>query len=427
MHFDDEMKQMFVRMVQGKVHLSEWETWWNSHIPQLEAALLLGDRNRIMPADWKTGSYRSMFKSQSGIAYYFYRQGRPVKPSNFYETKAKEQEQRQKEEAMQIYYDRIAPYKKQWDLYLEKHPTKTINFEWHNLLGTPPNQKPPTPLISQHGKTIEWYKQNREALKLCLKENMTAKIAPLAKAYGMKKVGKNFFVKTQNDLVYCLWFRGYFRGGGYEAMGYHMGPLYAIEDGFLELPGHICHGDTFQKIEQDWSEIQYDVDAINVDKINQEFDYILTFLAEEVFPEWHKIDSLETYFSLEHQAYLQATETGPIDPLTQWPMWETEAKQNRDPWHARDYTLGVWELLSGKEEEGYKHLESCVQQKKSYYCGDYNDRSSPDAILYHNAELFANTKQIKDHNDRKNAILKTYDEVCQFMKYYYRLTKRVER
>lgn len=51
-------------------------------------------------------------------------------------------------------------------------------------------------------------------MHLRLKENMQAKIAPLARAYGMKKAGPKTFVKEQNGIVSYLNFVGYFRGGG---------------------------------------------------------------------------------------------------------------------------------------------------------------------------------------------------------------------
>ena len=48
-----------------------------------------------------------------------------------------------------------------------------------------------------------------------------------------------------------------------------------------------------------------------VERINEKFDDILTYLADGILPEWQKIDSLETYFAKERLEYLKATETGP--------------------------------------------------------------------------------------------------------------------
>lgn len=107
------------------------------------------------------------------------------------------------------------------------------------------------------------WKETGKELKLRLKENMQAKIAPLAKAYGMKKSGPKTFVKEKNGLVCLLRFIGYFRGGGYEAMQYYICPVYAIDTGILGLPGHISHGEDFQKMQRDWGVIQYGMTAVD--------------------------------------------------------------------------------------------------------------------------------------------------------------------
>ena len=86
MSFQDEMKQIFLRVAAGEVEPDEWETWWNSNKARLEEALNRGDRGRMMPASWYA-SYYWMAKTQSGVAYYFYAQGRPIKTSNYYEEK----------------------------------------------------------------------------------------------------------------------------------------------------------------------------------------------------------------------------------------------------------------------------------------------------------------------------------------------------
>ena len=43
MGFQDEMKQMFLRIAAGDVEPEEWETWWNSNRPKLEETLTRGE------------------------------------------------------------------------------------------------------------------------------------------------------------------------------------------------------------------------------------------------------------------------------------------------------------------------------------------------------------------------------------------------
>ena len=171
-----------------------------------------------------------------------------------------------------------------------------------------------------------------------------------------------------------------------------------------------------------------------LESINGKFDDILIFLADGVLPEWQKIDSLETYFAKERQDYLKATEKGPVDPRTGRPMWNLDAGEKKDPWRADDYLFGIWELLSGKEEEGYTRLEECVKWNSAYAENclkerpkAYNDPKEPIAVMYHNAQLFLRTKQIRDTEERRNAIRETYEEVCRFMRYYHGLEKKTER
>ena len=78
-------------------------------------------------------------------------------------------------------------------------------------------------------RTAEQWKECKDELKLRLKENLQAKIAPVAKAYGMKKAGPKTFVREKNGLVARIQFIGYFRGGGYEAMTFYLCPIYAIQ------------------------------------------------------------------------------------------------------------------------------------------------------------------------------------------------------
>lgn len=436
MGFPDEMKQMFLQVAAGKTEPAEWEKWWNTHKDKLEKILNKGDLGRIMPALWHA-DYDWMAKTQKGVAYYFHAQGRPVKTSGYYEEKAEEENIKSRQKAMEKYYETTAPTRQQWGRYLEAHPTEPVTCDWKSLLGTPPGQKPAPDFAYKNARTEEQWKKCREELQLRLKENLQAKIAPVAKAYGMKKFGPRTFVREKNGLVTCIKFIGYFRGGGYEAMNYYLCPLYAIESGILGLPGHICQGENFQKMQKNWRVIQYGMEAVDaamVDDINRKFDDILTFLADGVLPEWEKIDSLETYFAKERQDYLKATKTGPADPRTNRPMWDLDRGKEEHPWRADAYLLGVWNLLSGKEDEGYDRLEKCIKHNADFienhlkeYPEAYNDSRSPLAVMYYNAKLLTATRQIPDIKERQRAIRETYENICQFMRYYHGLARRIKR
>ena len=436
MGFQDEMKQMFLHVAAGNVEPEEWEKWWNSNKARLEAALTRGDRVRMMPALW-SADYYWMVKTQSGIAYYFHAQGRPVKTSGYYEEKAKEEEIRNRQKAMEAYQRDTAFARRIWEEYLERHPAESVTFDWKSLLGTPSGQNPAKAFGYKNAGTQEQWKECKDELKLRLKENLQAKIAPVAKAYGMKKAGPKTFVREKNGLVYRIQFIGYFRGGGYEAMSCYLCPIYAIEFGILGLPGHICQGEDFQRMHKDWGVIQYGteaVDAAMVERINRKFDDILGFLADGVLPEWQKIDSLETYFAKERRDYLKATEKGPNDPRTGRPMWDLGREEKADPWRADDYLFGVWDLLTGKEADGYARLEECVRHNSDYmenrrkeFPGACNDPRDAMAVMYYNAQLFVRTKEIADAEKRKNAIWEMYEEVCRFMRYYHGLAKKTER
>lgn len=320
---------------------------------------------------------------------------------------------------------------------MEAHPTESVTYDWKGLLGTPSGQKPAPDFSYKNARTEGQWKECKEELQLRLKENLQAKIAPVAKAYGMKKFGPKTFVREKNGLVTCIKFIGYFRGGGYEAMNYYLCPLYAIESGILGLPGHICQGESFQKMQKNWGVIQHGteaVDAAMVDDINRKFDDILTFLADGVLPEWEKIDGLETYFSKERQDYLKATKIGPADPRTNRPMWDLDRGEEAHPWRVDAYLLGVWDLLSGREDEGYTRLEECLKHNDDFiddylkeYPEAYNDSRSPLAVMYYNAKLLTATRQIPDVKERQRAIRETYENICQFMRYYHGLARRIKR
>lgn len=436
MSFQDDMKQMFLRVAAGEIEPGEWEKWWKSNSVRLEAILTRGDRLRMMPASW-SANYYWMAKTQSGVAYYFHAQGRPVKTSGYYEEKAREEELRDRQNALDTYHRKTALTRHLWEEYLERHPIEQVDFDWMSLLGTPPGQTPAKVFGYKDARTPEQWEECDEELKLRLKENLQAKITPATKAYGMKKAGPKTFVKEKNGLVSRIQFIGYFRGGGYEAMNFYLCPIYAIPYGILGLPGHISQGDSFQNMQKGWDVIQYGLTAVNaamVESINSKFDDILTFLAAGVLPEWQKIDSLETYFAKERRNYLKATEKGPDDPRTGRPMWDLSTERESHPWRANDYLFGVWALLSGREEEGYKLLESCVRFNSEYMeerlkerPKAYNDPRDSMAVMYHNAQLFVKTKQITGTEERREAIQETYEEVCRFMRYYHGLAKKTER
>ncbi len=436
MSFQDEMKQIFLRVAAGKMEPEEWEVWWNSNRLKLEESLNRGDRGRMMPALWNA-NYYWMAKTQSGVAYYFHAQGRPVKVSDYYEKKMQEEEMRERQKAMEGYHKDTASARQRWEAYLESHPTSPVIFDWKSLLGTPTGQKPAKDFPYKNARTTEQWKECGEELKLRLKENLQAKIAPVTKAYNMKKAGPKTFVREKNGLVSRIQFIGYFRGGGYEAMICYLCPLYAVQYGILGLPGHICQGENFQRMHKDWGVIQYGMEAVDaamVERINGKFDDILTFLANDVLPEWQKIDSLETYFAKERRDYLKAAEKGPKDPRTGRPMWNLDTEGNPDPWRADDYLFGVWDLLNGKESEGYAHLEECVRHNSDYMndrlkefpeaCNDPRDAM---AVMYRNAQLFLETRETPDAGLRRNAIGETYEEVCRFMRYYHGLAKKTGR
>lgn len=433
MNFENEVKKMFLKVAAGEIEPEIWAKWWNDHKAELENILNPYMQTRIMPPMWKA-DYYWMVKTQSGIAKYFYNQGRPVKCSGYYEQKAKEEETKNRWQAMEAFHRQTAWVRQPWEMYQTAHPTETVTFDWRSLLGTPPAQKPPQDFSYKTVGTNEQWKETGAEIKLRLRENIQAKIAPLAKAYGMKKAGPQTFIKETNGLVSCVRFIGYFRGGGYENMWYSIGPIYDIHAGILGIPGFITNGELFQRMERDWGVIQYitegAVDAGRVKKINEKFDDILTFLADGVFPEWQKIDSLETYFAKERIDYLKATEVGPVDPHTGRAMWDVRPNGERDPWRAGPYLFGVWDLLSGREEEGYRQLAECVEKGADYMMlaepGAYNKRDAM-AVLYYNAELFLKTMQITDVAERRQAIQNTYEDVCRFMRYYHGLSKKVER
>lgn len=80
--------------------------------------------------------------------------------------------------------------------------------------------------------------------------------------------------------------------------------------------------------------------------------------------------------------------------------------------------------------DGYARLECCVQFNSEYMKERpemYNNPKDAMAVMYHNAQLFIRTKEIADKEKRQAAIQGTYEEVCQFMRYYHGLAKKTKR
>ena len=424
-----EFEKMLRRILAGEVEPEEWETWWKSRRGQLWKVMNRGDRERIIPSGWQA-DYDSMVKTQKGAAYYFYTKGRPETASPYYEERAQEETLRLRREALEAFSAKTAGERGRWEAYLEAHPPERVDFDWKRLLGIPADQAPPRTFAYQEAWTEEQWKECREELQLRLKENLRAKIAPLVKAYGMKKNGPKTFVRERNGLVSRIKFIGYFRGGGYEDMEYYLCPLYALGRGPLNLPAEVRDGLLSREMRRNWGVIQYGTEAVDLQKVSREFDAILTFLAEGVLPEWQKAGSLETYFSRERQDYLRAVETGPADPRTGRPMWGQTSGGERDPWRENDYLFGVWDLLSGREEPAYARLAACAEHNRERveaYLREYPKEGehfhNPFVMLYRNAERFLGTVRVPAGEARRRAVRETYEEVCGEMRVYHGLSR----
>lgn len=97
------------------------------------------------------------------------------KISSYYEEKMKEEEERERQKAMEGYHKDTAPARQRWEAYLKAHPTNTIVFSWKSLLGTPPGQKTARDYPYKNTRTTEQRKECGEELKLRLKENLQAR------------------------------------------------------------------------------------------------------------------------------------------------------------------------------------------------------------------------------------------------------------
>ena len=109
-------------------------------------------------------------------------------------------------------------------------------------------------------------------------------------------------------------------------------------------------------------------------------------------------------------------------------------RSSSSAWRADSYLYGVWNLLTGKEAEGYARLEECVRHNSDYmkdrlkeFPNACNDPRDAMAVMYRNAQLFLETKEISDAQKRWDVTRETYEKVCRFMRYYHSLAKKTER
>ena len=429
MEFQEEMMMIFNKVIDAQMEPQDWQHWWAEHETQLKETISPGDFLRIKPnqRNWFDNIYVSMCYSQEGIARYMKKQGTIVILSPIYEEKQKQKRQQQEHLAIAEYEKQVTPVCQKWETYLKQHGILSVEFDWKQYIGRLPIHKDFCHPRYHRQESMSLFKQR-------LKDNIKYKIVPLMKAYGMKAIGPKTFVKEENGMVSFIQFIGYFRGGGYEDVIFYHCPLYALGLEQMDLPRSIFYTDHYVSMQRNWSSIEYIYEDISVKNIDQEFDYILAFFAEDVFPKWHQIGSLDTYFCDERKDYLNAMLVGPpnLKHPKLFPLWNDREMNNDDSWGLYDYLYGVWDLLCGREDIGYQRLEKCLKYEKSYLKGCqesqtefhyYQYQKAPQAVLYHNVHCFLDTR--KSHN-RKQAIQDTYHEVCEFMRCYHRLKKKTK-
>ena len=61
------------------------------------------------------------------------------------------------------------------------------------------------------------------------------------------------------------------------------------------------------------------------------------------------------------------------------------------------------------------------------YPNAHNDPRDPLAVMYHNAQMLLASQRIENAAKRRDAIQKTYEEICLFMRYFHGLAKKAER
>lgn len=429
MKFEVEMMSIFDKVINAQIEPQDWQQWWNEHEIQLRKTISPGDFLRMKPnqRNWSDNIYISMCYSQEGITRYMKKQGIVVSPSRIYEDKQKQRRQQQENDAMLEYKQRVNLACQNWKTYCQQHNVLPIKFDWEQYLGILPFQSDFSHPKANHQETINLFKQR-------LKENIKHKMIPLIKAYGMKAVGPRTFVKEENGIVTFIQFIGYFRGGGFADVQFYLCPLYALGLEKLDLPRSVFYTDHYISMQRHWSSIEYIYQDISIKDIDQEFNYMLAFFAEDVFPHWHQINSLDTYFCNERKEYLNAMLIGPpnLKHPRILPLWNDTEMNNDDSWGINDYLYGVWDLLCGREEAGYKHLEDCLKHEESYlkWCEESKRnpnyhlyQKDPQAVLYHNAHCFLDTKYSLN---KAQAIQETYNDVCELMRCYHRLKKRTK-
>lgn len=423
MDFYDEMQAIFQQVINAQIEPHDWKEWWNKHESQLRQTLSSGDFLRIKPRqrNWENND-DFMIMSQTGIVRYFKKQGIDVAPSSLYEEKTKQKRHQQEQIALFEYDSRIQPIQQRWDEYCYQHQEKMIEFDCQQYLGILPIHKDFSHPKYHHQESLNLFQQR-------IKENLKYKIIPLIKANDMKIVDERTFVKEDNDMITFISFIDCFYGG-YADVQFYRCPLYALGLEKMDLPRNIYYTKNYKDMQKDWQLIEYIHQNMSVRDIDREFDNILRFFAEDVFPSWNQIDSLDTYFCNERKEYLETMLVGPpnLKHPRILPLWDDTA-QDDNPWGLHDYLYGVWDLLCGNEESGYKHLKDCLKHEKSFLQLSQESKDSHyekdyRVVLYRNAHCFLDTQFYFDINKRKQAIKDTYNEICEFMRYYHCLKKK---
>lgn len=435
MSFISEMNNMFIRLAECKLDVSTWEQWWNTHLNELKASLSPGDMLRIKLPVNKSINYYTMYQSQMGAKRYLEKYNIPYTDSDLYAELARNEQEDYERKIIQEDLKKIEPAHENWEKYKMQHGIQKYDFnevfDINQVMGF---CKEITP---------DQYRTPMERMKLSLKIQMDAKIAPLAKAYKMKRKSQNMFVREQNGIVTRIRFIGYFRGGGYENMITDIIPLYMP---YSETMTNYCtipfdriyterHDEVFEH--ENWSCIQFvrhNEAPTNEDTVKEskQFDRIVSYLALDILPEYEQITSLEVFFAPERLELIDVMRVGPLVKCGGLfkPSWNSPKRKELS--QMDDYLFGVWNLINGRLEEGYHQLKSCLEHEESYlnFYKEYNGKYTPDptdirnyseCTMYHFAQDFYDTKNILDLNQRKAAIAEIYERVCSIMRKFYRL------
>ena len=423
------MMDVFMRLAQGRLEPEEWESWWGQHAEEVKKAVSPGDFLRIKLTPGYRVDYWAMVKCQSGVRQYLDKLGIFYLRTGEYERLAREADERKKQNVEQIYREKMEPLERAWSDYLNAH----------GLAGKDPlaTYDPASTAGQYEEEALSDYKNPDACMKAFLKKQVKLKIEPLAKAYGMKRVRPNTFIRERAGLVTVLRFIGYFRGGGYESMQLYTWPLYVTSIGFgctSDVPFSAYHTPRYLAMSRypNWGDIKAPTDWARRPKTSQrkaseQMDRIAECLALELLPTLEQLDCLETFFPPERLAYIDATREGPPAGHTLSPAWNIE-KQSRP---AEDgYLFGVWSCLSGQEDKGYPLLEQWVAEEADYLSNCNRMRRRPDpadvrnwpeAAMYRFARRFLDTQSIPAGAQRRAAIDAVYDDVCAIMRRYYGL------